>query len=104
MFDNSVVEKIVDRVVREFSPEMVIVFGSVASHTARSGSDVDLLIVMDTEEDAIMRGVRVRMALQDIIVDKDIIVVTPEEFNAKKDDEYSFISEIVRTGRVVYEA
>ncbi|GEM_PF-6986300 len=43
------------------------------------------------------------IVLRDIFIDKDIIVVTPEEFEMKKDDEYSFVNEIVRTGRVIYD-
>lgn len=43
------------------------------------------------------------IVLRDIFIDKDIIVVTLEEFEMKKDDEYSFANEIVRTGRVIYD-
>ena len=43
------------------------------------------------------------IVLRDIFIDKDIIVVTREEFEMKKDDEYSFVNEIVRTGRVIYD-
>ena len=43
------------------------------------------------------------IVLRDIFIDKDIIVVTPEEFEMEKDDEYSFVNEIVRTGRVIYD-
>ena len=43
------------------------------------------------------------IVLRDIFIDKDIIVVTPEEFEMKKDDKYSFVNEIVRTGRVIYD-
>lgn len=104
MFDYSLVERIVERIVDGFSPQMIIIFGSVAAHTAGSDSDVDILVVMETDDDTIMRGVPVRMAVHDISVDKDIIVITPDEYIAGKDDEYSFINEIVKTGYVAYEA
>lgn len=38
-----------------------------------------------------------------IQVNPTIIGVTLEEFEMKKDDEYSFVNEIVRTGRVIYD-
>lgn len=103
MFDYSIVNVIVERIITEFSPEMIILFGSVASHTATDDSDVDLLVVMDTEEESFYRSVPIDIALRDILIDKDIIVVTLEEFEMKKDDEYSFVNEIVRTGRVIYD-
>ena len=36
-------------------------------------------------------------------VNPTIIVVTLEEFEMMKDDEYSFVNEIVRTGYVIYD-
>lgn len=104
MFDYSVVDRIVDRIVEQFSPEMIVIFGSVARHAAKKGSDVDILVVMDTDGSPLKRGVPIKMCLHDIRIDKDIIVVTPEEFEQEKDDEYSFVNEIVRTGYVAYEA
>lgn len=44
------------------------------------------------------------LAVAAIRVPKDIIVLTPEEFADNCDNEYSFVSEIVRTGVVVYGA
>lgn len=104
MFDYSVVDRIVDRIVEQFSPMMIVIFGSVARHAAKKGSDVDILMVMDTDGDPLKRGVPIKLCLHDILIDKDIIVVTPEEFEQEKDDEYSFVNEIVRTGYVAYSA
>lgn len=102
MFDYSVVDKVVNRIVERFSPKMIIVFGSVASHTATDDSDLDLLIVMETNASRLERIVTIEMELRDFTVDRDIFILTPEEFQKKKDDEYSFISEIVKTGYVAY--
>ena len=104
MFDYQVVDKIVDILSREHSPQKILVFGSVASGTAGDDSDVDLLVVMDTEPDVLRRSVPLSLSLWDVKVPMDILVVTPEEFESGVDDEYSFINEIVRTGKVAYEA
>ena len=87
-FDYGVVDTIVKRIVSEFEPEKVILFGSVASHTADEYSDVDLLVVMDTDRESFYRSIPIDIALRDITIDKGIIVVTPEEFGERKDDEY----------------
>ena len=103
MFDYSIVDRIVERIISDFSPKMIILFGSVASHSATENSDVDLLVVMDTDDEPFYRSMPIDIALRDIFIDKDIIVVTPEEFEMKKDDEYSFVNEIVKTGRTLYD-
>ena len=41
------IENFVNEVVRRFSPEKVVLFGSSAENSANSDSDVDLLIVME---------------------------------------------------------
>lgn len=104
MFDYDVVDKVVKTIVDELSPKMIIIFGSVASHTAKTDSDIDILVVMDTDAPRFYRSIPVDMCLRNFTVDKDIHVITPAEFEAKKDDEYSFINEIVKTGYVAYEA
>ncbi len=101
-FDYGLVDTVVGMIVESFSPKMIIIFGSVASHTAGPDSDIDLLVVMDTDRDPFLRSVPIDMCLRKLTVDKDILVVTPEEFEAQKDDEYSFVNEIVRTGYVAY--
>ena len=104
MFDYGIVDKVVNTIVDELQPKMIIIFGSVASHTAKTDSDIDILIVMETDAPRFYRSIPVDLCLREFTVDKDIHVVTPDEFEAKKDDEYSFISEIVKTGYVAYES
>ena len=102
MFDYQIVDRIVEILCREHSPSMIVVFGSVASHTAGDDSDVDLLVVMDTELDVLKRSVPLSLSLWEVKVPLDILVVTPEEFEAGMNDEYSFINHILSTGTVVF--
>ena len=105
-YDYSAVDVVVDAIVRDFSPKMIVLFGSVARGTADGDSDMDLMVVMDTDEKHTRRSSDVQMALwrRKIVVDADIIVVTPEEYEENKGNEHSFIHEIVSTGKVVFEA
>lgn len=105
-YDYSAVDIVVDAIVRDLSPKMIVLFGSVARGTANGDSDMDLMVVMDTDKKHTRRSSDVQMALwrRKIVLDADIIVVTPEEYEENKENEYSFIHEIVSTGRVAYEA
>ena len=102
MFDYAVVDTIVDIVVREFSPKMVFLFGSVARHEARDDSDVDIMVVMDTDDGFKTRPFPILRRLKAVDVDVDIFVYTPEEYESKRDDPESFVNRIVRTGRLLY--
>lgn len=104
MFDYTLVDDAVNLIVTKFNPEKIIIFGSVASGTADDDSDIDILVVMNTKGDKISRRIPLIIALGKLRVDTDVIVATPEEFEAKKDDDSTFIHEIVNTGYVAYEA
>ena len=104
MFPYELVDDVVDRIVTDFSPRMIVVFGSVARHEATEDSDLDILVVMETDLDLLHRGTDIRRALRGIMIPMDIVVVTPEEFEEQKDDPFEFVHEIMNAGIVVYEA
>ena len=72
------------RIVERFSPSRIILFGSQARGVARPLSDIDLLVVFQTDGDRRERRVAIRTALADLIVDKDILVVTETEATAPR--------------------
>lgn len=104
MFRYDLVEETIDLIVSEFHPERIILFGSVARGSATDTSDLDILVVMDSDLKPTRRAREIYTATSDIDLAMDIIVLTPEEFEENRDDPYSFASEIVRTGVVAYEA
>ena len=104
MFRYDLVEETIDLIVSEFHPERIIIFGSVARGSATDTSDLDILVVMDSDLKPTRRAREIYTATSDIDLAMDIIVLTPEEFEENRDDPYSFTSEIVRTGAVAYEA
>ncbi len=71
--------EITRRIADRFSPSRIILFGSQARGEAMPLSDIDLLVIFDTDGDRRQRRVAIRTALADLIVDKDILVVTEEE-------------------------
>ena len=96
------IQRIVRRIVREFHPERVILFGSHARGEAGPDSDVDLLVVMPLEGLKHKKQVEIRVALHDIRIPKDIIVTTPEDFAWRKDVVGTVEYPAVREGKVLY--
>jgi len=96
------IEEIVDRIVRQFDPEMVILFGSHARGDAGPDSDVDLLIVMPVVGSRRDTRLAIRRALQDIEVPKDILLVTPEDFERRKRIAGTIERPAATQGKVLY--
>ncbi len=93
----------VDRIIKRFNPEKIILFGSYAYGKPTVDSDIDLMIVMDTDEKPHKRAVSIRKALKDIGIPKDIIVKTPQEFERFKDIVGTVIYPVAHKGKLLYE-
>ena len=76
------IQEMVDRIVRDFDPVKVILFGSQARGDAGPDSDVDLLVVMEGVTDLRDASVRVGASVADMPVSKDVIVTTPDEITS----------------------
>jgi predicted nucleotidyltransferase len=90
------------RIVEEFHPERVILFGSHATGRAGPDSDVDLLVVMPVEGSKRQKQLEIRLALHDIRVPKDIIVSTPDEFEWRREIVGTIEEPAAREGNVLY--
>lgn len=95
--------EVIDRVVKTFDPERIILFGSYASGKPSPDSDVDLLVVMENGERPAQRSARIARVLLDIPFPMDILVRTPEELQYRLSIGDYFIREILEQGQVLYE-
>jgi predicted nucleotidyltransferase len=96
------IARMVQRIVKKFRPEQIILFGSHARGEAGPDSDVDLLVVMSFEGSARDKAVEIREALHDILIPKDIIVTSPEDFAWRKDVVGTIEWPAAREGKVLY--
>ncbi len=93
--------RILEILVRDVDPQAVLVFGSMASGDVREFSDIDLLVVRETDKrwfdriKEVLLLVRPRLAL-------DIMVLTPKEWEQRKGEDPFFREEVLRRGRVLY--
>jgi predicted nucleotidyltransferase len=77
---DAAIEKMKQRIVELFSPQQILLFGSRARGDARPDSDVDLLVVMPVAGSPRAKAIEIGVALHDVDVPKDIVVVRPEDF------------------------
>ncbi len=96
------IQRMVNRIVKEFQPERVILFGSHARGEGGPDSDVDLLIVMPVEGSKRDKSIEIGVALHDVRIPKDIIVTTPEEFEWRKEIAGTIERPAVMEGKTLY--
>jgi predicted nucleotidyltransferase len=93
----------IDRIVRDFQPVRILLFGSHARGEAGPDSDVDLLVVLPEVTDKRQAAIQMRRVLVDLPVCKDIIVTTPEEIARRGDLVGTVLRPALREGKVLYE-
>ncbi len=82
---------------------MVVLFGSYAYGIPTVDSDVDLLVIMDTDVPRKERSWLVSRLLIPRPFPVDILVKTPEEIETALAGRDFFIQEIMARGKVLYE-
>jgi len=101
---DDILNEMTRRLVAEFDPEQIFLFGSRAWGKPNEGSDVDLLVIVSQSNlRPIERAVRARRCLRDFQVPKDILVKTRSEFDRFREVYASLESEILERGKVLYE-
>ena len=101
--NNELISTMAERIVRDFQPVQIILFGSHARGDAHSQSDVDLLVVFAELADKRKTAVDIRRALADLPVAKDILVTTPEELTRQRDWVGTVLRAAQREGEILYE-
>ena len=96
--------RITDKIDAQYHPQKIILFGSYAWGNPAKDSDIDLLIVKETNERHRERSLKVRRIIgeENGLVGIDILVYTPQEIAYRLNIGDSFISKIVKKGRLLY--
>ena len=97
-------ETITSRLVAEFQPEQVILFGSHAWGEPNAGSDVDLMVIVSQSDlSEYERALRGHACLGDLAIAKDVMVKTRSEFDFFSEVRASLEYKIAKHGKVLYE-
>jgi predicted nucleotidyltransferase len=96
------IRRMAKRIVALFQPERIILFGSHARGEAGPDSDVDLLVVTPAKGSTRDLAVAIGVALHDVEVAKDIIVVRLEDFAWRQHVVGTIEWPAVREGKVLY--
>ena len=96
--DQRYIQSLVDKIKEKFHPQKIILFGSYAYGTPKNGSDLDLLVIMDTDLRSYKQSAIIRQTLDEsfgVIFPMDIIVRTPAETQKRMREGDFFIQHIL---------
>lgn len=101
--DPNLLETATQRLVAEFQPEQIWLFGSHAWGTPGEQSDMDLFVIVpDSDERPIRRDQRVQRCLGRLPVSADVLVRTRQEVDRVRHLRGSLTHEVIESGRKFY--
>lgn len=99
-----IIGQIVTKLQTDYGPEKIILYGSYAEGAPNPDSDLDLLIIKETDERFIDRWSTVRRILSDSTrnIALETLVLTPQEILTRLARGDQFLAEILQKGQVLY--
>ena len=85
------IEKVKSQIVKALiplNPKKIILFGSYAYGTPNEDSDLDICIIEDTINSKIKEKSKIRKALKNIKISKDILLETTQYFLSHSDERW----------------
>jgi predicted nucleotidyltransferase len=104
MNTQEIISRVTEKLREHYDPKEIILFGSYAHGNPEKGSDLDLLVIKDTDEKFRERALNVRRILieENGLIGLDILVYTPDEIAKRMEIGDSFLSKILREGVILY--
>ncbi|MFA6527825.1 MAG: nucleotidyltransferase domain-containing protein [Candidatus Babeliales bacterium] len=103
MVPQATIDEAVKRLVKAYHPLKIYLYGDYAWGTPNEESSFDLLIVIESSDERIMkRGYTAFEALLGLQFPKNIVVFTKEEFDRYDQDKTSTTHDIKSRGKVLY--
>lgn len=100
---NNTIKYVLSKIKQSVNPEKIILFGSYADGKQKEDSDLDILVIMNSDLPRYKRSVPIYKALAGIFIPKDIVVYTPEEVKEWRDVPQAFVTSAISKGKILYE-
>jgi predicted nucleotidyltransferase len=103
MIGQEKISEIVNKIAAGYNPDKIILFGSYASGNPNENSDLDLLVIKESDLPRPERTALVRKMIYGARIPIDLIVFTPGELAESNENRFSFVYEVLNTGKTLYE-
>ena len=98
------IQALADKIARQFRPDKIILFGSHARGDSRRDSDVDLMVIIDSDEHPSRTAAEITYRVHPRCYPLDLIVRSPETIRLRLQMNDWFLRDVMREGRVLYAA
>jgi predicted nucleotidyltransferase len=102
MVDFKDIQALADKIVEQFHPERIILFGSYATGMAGADSDVDLLVVLPFEGKNFRKSLEIINAVNPMF-SADILARRPDDTQWRYRHGDPLVKEAIDHGRTLYE-
>jgi len=102
MINEDDISKVAKKIGSVINADRVILFGSYARDEANENSDVDLLIIAESELPRFKRSRDLYKLFRPYPFGMDLLVYTPREIERGKKSTVSFVSTVLREGKTLY--
>jgi predicted nucleotidyltransferase len=96
------IEQLRDRIAQALHPEKIFLFGSYAEARATEDSDIDLVVVMESDLSSHQRNVALKRLFPRRSFSLDAFVYTPQEFMKYKDIPGTIVYNATHHGKLLY--
>jgi uncharacterized protein len=103
MIEKSTILNFASKIASEINPDRIYLIGSYATGKANEDSDIDFLIIKDTDEPKYKRSIEIQRLFIGTKVPTDILVYTKDEFEKEKLKDFSFINTAIQESQLLYE-
>ena len=103
MISENTIKEAAKRIAERFHPQRIILFGSYARGTADNKSDIDLLVLCPLKKKRRELMVEMDNALWGLGLARDIVVLTPKEFETEKEIPGTIARYASKEGKLLYE-
>lgn len=103
MINEELISDVVNRLVTNFKPNKIILFGSQAKGNADPYSDYDILVICPISNKRRSLMLEMDIALEGLGIARDIVILTPEEFEMDRNIPGTIARPAYLEGKVLYD-
>ena len=103
IIQNEMIKTITNRLVENFNPVRIMLFGSYSTGFANKHSDVDLLVIVENGTDVNRTRLDMQACLRNIKIDKDLKIVTEDDMQKRGNNGADFMYLAMRTGIILHD-
>jgi len=96
--------EIANLIANSYQPEKIILFGSYATDLADEESDLDLLIIKNSDLPRNKRNIEIwkQLRKKKNMFPIDILVYTNDEIQKDINNKHTFVYEVLKNGKIIY--